>query len=452
MKTAAALFPLLALLLFLPTAVVLYRRHGTMSQWRALSLLGFLYYAITALCMTLVPLPARTANMCKTFAAVAHPQWLPGNTFGDIWKEAHHKVTLNALLLHNPAVSGAVLNLALLLPLGVFVRYHLRRGIAAAAVAGFGASLFFEVTQVTGLWGIYPCPYRLFDVDDLLLNTTGALLGWYVAGPLTRLLPTRESLGDTTPARRTVTPGRRLVALLVDLTGVSAVTVLVALVAAGDMYGASRPVPQVMVAVFAVWFVVLPWLTGTTPGKRLLLLKLAPAGGDGRPALWRAGVRASLLGVVTLPLMATLVAASMVLLYGPSWVVHRVQNATAADARAIQWKLIDQFPQVLLIALVAVLLGGYVLMTWRRRPDLWVHERASGVRTVALTHTRTGSGPHAEPEHRTALPQSTHALYAHEGYEPQFFRAPDAPQAPGPGADATQTPAPEPAPTVSEHH
>ncbi|MEU6765663.1 VanZ family protein [Streptomyces sp. NPDC046853] len=425
MKTAAALFPLLALLLFLPTAVVLYRRHGTVSQWRALSLLGFLYYAITSLCMTLVPLPQRTADMCKAFAAVAHPQWIPGNTFSDIWKEAHHKVTLNALVLQNPAVSGAVLNLALLLPLGVFVRYHLRRGVAAAAAAGLGASLFFEVTQVTGLWGIYPCPYRLFDVDDLLLNTSGALLGWCAAGPLARLLPAWEAREGARLARQSVTPGRRLVALLVDLTGVSAATVFVVLVAAGDIYGASRPIPQVMVAVFAVWFVVLPWLTGATPGKRLLLLKLAPTDGDRRPALWRIAVRALLPGVVTLPLMATLVAASMVLLYGPTWVVRRVRDASAADARAIQWELIDHFPQVLLMVLVLILLGGYALMTRRSRPDLWVHERASGVRTVALAHTRAGTGPRPGPA--------------------------DAPQAPGPGTDASRTSAPAPARTASGH-
>ncbi|MEU6394759.1 VanZ family protein [Streptomyces sp. NPDC046939] len=397
MKTAAALFPLLALMLFLPTAVVLYRRHGAMPQWRVLSLLGFLYYAITALCMTLVPLPTRTADMCKRFAAVAHPQWTPGNTFGDIWKEAHHKVTLNALVLHNPAVSGAVLNLALLLPLGVFVRYHLRRGVTAAIVAGFGASLFFEVTQGTGLWGAYPCPYRLFDVDDLILNTAGALLGWYMAGPLARLLPAGEAPDDATLARRPVTAGRRSTALLVDLIGVSAVTVLGALVTAGDVYSAFRSVPRVMVAVFAVWFVVLPWLTRTTPGKRLLLLKLAPTEGDGRPALWRIAVRAALLAVVTLPLMATLVTASMILLNGPSWVVRRVRDATAADPRMIQWQLIEYFPQVLLFVFVAVVLGGYVLTTRRRKTNLWAHERASGLRTVALTRTRATTGPDVDP-------------------------------------------------------
>ncbi|MGW1302267.1 hypothetical protein ACWD5R_21160 [Streptomyces sp. NPDC002514] len=50
-KTAAALFPLLALLLLLPTAVVVYRRHGVMSPGRTLSLYGFLYYLLTAYCL-----------------------------------------------------------------------------------------------------------------------------------------------------------------------------------------------------------------------------------------------------------------------------------------------------------------------------------------------------------------------------------------------------------------
>jgi len=29
---------------------------------------------------------------------VAHPQWVPGNTFGDIWKEAGRQLTPGALV------------------------------------------------------------------------------------------------------------------------------------------------------------------------------------------------------------------------------------------------------------------------------------------------------------------------------------------------------------------
>ncbi|MEK8171747.1 VanZ family protein [Streptomyces sp. M19] len=154
----------------------------------------------------------------------------------------------------------------MLLPLGVFFRYHLRRGIWTATGAGLGTSLLFELTQGTALWGAYPCPYRLFDVDDLLINTAGATLGWVVAGPLARLLPTLDALDERVSARRPVPFGRRLVALLVDLTAVGAATALgvAVLVHNGNGDDAVLGMP---LAVFTVWFLVLPWLTGATPAS-----------------------------------------------------------------------------------------------------------------------------------------------------------------------------------------
>ncbi|MEU6479722.1 VanZ family protein [Streptomyces sp. NPDC047017] len=385
MKTAAALFPLLALVLFVPTAVVLYRRHGVMPQRRAMSLICFLYYAITALCMTIVPLPRQTQGMCRAFAPVAHPQWTPGNTFGDIWKEAHHKVALGPLVLHNPAVSGALLNLALLMPLGAFVRYHLRRGITVALLAGFGASLFFEFTQGTALWGVYPCPYRLFDVDDLLINTAGTLVGWYATGPLLRLLPALDMPDGRAPARGTGVFGRRVVALAVDLTGAAAVTACGVLALMHDSRSGSEALPQVAAVALVVWFVALPRLTGTTPGKRLLLLRLAPLGGGGRPALWRLGVRAVLLGVVTLPLTAAFASASLVLSYDPR---QRLDEAGDSGTRDVYWILVGHFPQILLSVLVVGWIAAYVFLARRRASALWFHEALSGVRTVALPDTR----------------------------------------------------------------
>ncbi|MFD8092725.1 VanZ family protein [Streptomyces malaysiensis] len=383
-KTAAALFPLLALVLLLPTAVLLYRRHGVMSRGRTLSVYGFLYYSLTAFCMTIVPLPKQTADMCQRFAIVAHPQWMPGNTFRDIWKEADHKIGLNALVLQNPAVAGTLFNLLLLLPLGIFLRYHFVRSLRATALIGFTVSLFFELTQWTGVWGLYNCPYRLFDVDDLIVNTAGAMAGWLLAGPVARMLPTLETLDGRALAARPVPFGRRLTALVVDVAGY----VLASVFAMAVMTFQSGTAPTwTPIAIFVAWFVLLPLATGTTPGKRLLLLKLVAD--DGGPLLpWRLTLRALLLGALAMPFLSGLFLAVVILLNEPypSVLFTTVRDSGAQGAAAVLTAL---SPGQLLAVLVGFTLTVTCVRKTLRHPDrLAPHDRISGIRNATLPHSR----------------------------------------------------------------
>ncbi|MCQ8189256.1 VanZ family protein [Streptomyces rugosispiralis] len=383
-KTAAALFPLLALVLLLPTAVLLYRRHGVMSPGRTLSLYGFLYYLLTAYCMTIVPLPKQTADMCERFAPVAHPQWIPGNTFSDIWKEAHHKIGLNALVLQNPAVAGTVFNLLLLLPLGVFLRYHFRRSLPATAAIGFAVSLSFELTQWTGVWGLYNCPYRLFDVDDLIVNTSGALIGWLLAGPIARMLPTLEALDGRALAARPVPFGRRLTALAVDLAGCVAVSVFATavLTAQGGTAPAWPPV-----AIFVVWFALLPLATGATPGKRLLLLRLVAE--DGGPLVpWRLILRALLLAASVMPFLSGLFLATLTLLNEP-WRYDLIARGHDSGAQGVT-AVLDALSPVELLAVMAgcALTATCARKTLRHPHRLAPHDRVSGIHNATLPHSR----------------------------------------------------------------
>lgn len=52
-----------------------------------------------------------------------------------------------------------------------------KRRVLTSTAIGLTGSLLIETTQLTGFWGYFPCAYRIFDVDDLMTNTTGALLG-----------------------------------------------------------------------------------------------------------------------------------------------------------------------------------------------------------------------------------------------------------------------------------
>ncbi|MCG0288122.1 VanZ family protein [Streptomyces sp. PSAA01] len=383
-KTAAALFPLLALVLLLPTAVLLYRRHGVMSPGRTLSLYGFLYYLLTAYCMTIVPLPKQTGDMCERFAPVAHPQWVPGNTFSDIWKEAHHKVGLNSLVLQNPAVAGTLFNLLLLLPLGVFLRYHFGRSLRATAVIGFVVAMSFELTQWTGVWGLYSCPYRLFDVDDLIVNTSGAMIGWLLAGPVARMLPALEALDGRALAARPVPFGRRLTALAVDLAGCVVTSVFATVVMIEQRGTAPAWLP---VAICVVWFVLLPLATGATPGKRLLLLRLV--GENGGPLVpWRLTLRALVLAVSVMPFLSGFFLATLILLNEPWRYDHlsTVGGSGAQSAETILYALSSVELQAVLAGLA--LTAACAWQTLRHPHRLAPHDRLSGIHNTTLPHRR----------------------------------------------------------------
>src|SRR5690606_14287697 len=129
--------------------------------------LAFLVYCMALWTYTLLPFPDAMPAWCAEHAANAM-QTRPLQFISDIRRE---QATSTGTLLHNPAVQQAVFNVALFVPLGMFLRHLFRRGWLLTVVVGFAVSLFIECTQLTGVWYLFECPYRLFDVDDLITNT-----------------------------------------------------------------------------------------------------------------------------------------------------------------------------------------------------------------------------------------------------------------------------------------
>ena len=396
-RASALIFPALAFVMLVPVAVVLYRRHGVM-RWSALSFYTFAYYGIATCCLVIMPLPSGSVDVCTKYAKMREPQLIPGSTFGDVWKEADHQFTLSALILTNPAVYKTVFNIALIVPLGMFLRYLLRWGLLPTTLAGLGTSLLFEISQYTGLFGIYPCPYRLADVDDLIVNTSGAVIGWLLAGPIVRRLSHPRYFDDRVLARHPVPFGRRVVALLLDWTGCLACAV----VAAFPAYWMSvdfRLMSGAAAVVFLAWFVGLPRLTGTTPGKWLLLLRLTTADGK-RPTAGKLLLRALLMALPVVPPMAMYGGGALVLLVNlvseaDVWrgIVAQIQQNPAY----VQQQVFDTFDGrtlvrclVLAVPVVFIHIGlvVYAVVVRRNPQDRSVHELASGVSNSALPHTR----------------------------------------------------------------
>ncbi len=193
--------------LFVPFVAVQYRREGRLTFRQLVLWAGFLVYALALWTYTLLPLPSDPdAIRC------VGTQLQPLQFVRDIL--SYPTGSLGALV-RNPAVEQFGLNVALFFPLGFFLRLVWRRGVLVSAATGFGISLAIEATQYTGVWGIYGCAYRLFDVDDLLANTLGAMLG----GVLSLVLKPRLARRDASyrpPGPSPVTFWRRMLGMLCD--------------------------------------------------------------------------------------------------------------------------------------------------------------------------------------------------------------------------------------------
>ncbi len=196
--TAVFLFPILAILIALPILMVSYHRYGAIPKWHIFLLYTFIFYMMCAYFLTILPLPSQSF--------VAHLTTPTHNfvPFMFVWEffkytpfPLFHPATWIAAL-KAPTVIQPVFNIFLTLPFGAYLHYYFRRTWKQTLLMTFLLSLFFELTQLSGLYGIYPRPYRLFDVDDLMLNTAGGMLGYALAGWLSRYLPaisnTREHL------------------------------------------------------------------------------------------------------------------------------------------------------------------------------------------------------------------------------------------------------------------
>lgn len=202
---ALALGAGVCLLLFVPFVWARHRRRGRLTLGDTLTGAAAVVYGWAIWTYTLLPLPSGPQQHCVGVNLD------PLAMFGEI----RDAMARGGVWLLDGAVLQLVFNVVLFVPLGFFLRMLWGRGVVIAALAGLGVSLMVEGTQLTGIWGIYPCAYRVFDVDDLILNTSGAVLG----SVLSLLVPLAWRLSEVSPTAelpRPVTRSRRLLAMACD--------------------------------------------------------------------------------------------------------------------------------------------------------------------------------------------------------------------------------------------
>jgi glycopeptide antibiotics resistance protein len=299
----SVLFGLLtSALLTIPIAAILYNRRGRLRVLTVLGIYLSILYAFALIFFTLFPIPEDP----KAFCATHHlsPNLNPLQFVAD-FKEQPRAV-----------VFQTGFNIVFFLPLGYSLRRIFRWRPWAVCVGGFLTSLFIECAQLTGVFGIFPCSYRLFDVDDLITNTLGAVLGLLIALGIDKAFPPK-------PVDRSVVtnPGfvRRCVAFVIDGFFISStawlavvVTSMIVSLASGGTVGAaqltgsdrvSSPVGYLfLIASIGLYEWLIPWKNGgrTLAGRYIhMSIETKPRTGTRRLAFY--AVRFAVFILIFLP-------------------------------------------------------------------------------------------------------------------------------------------------------
>ena len=188
-KVALLIFPFLAFLFTIPFILWQYHKYGSINKLRVLIIYSFILYMICVYFLAIFPLPDR--DSIDMSAPIA--QLIPFSFVFDIIKESANMKNI-WMVFSNSSVYTVLFNILMFIPFGMYLRYYFRNDLKKTVIFSFIFSLFLEVTQLTGLYFIYPHPYRLFDVDDLMINTLGGTLGYLVMGIFMNFLPSRDNI------------------------------------------------------------------------------------------------------------------------------------------------------------------------------------------------------------------------------------------------------------------
>lgn len=170
-------FPVLIILVAIPYFYFQYKKHKTVELYRSIIMFTFILYISCCYGLVILPLPT-----IEEVSQLTGP-FIDMRLFGfldDFFNYAVLDGSTGSLItaLKSSLVYIPFFNLVMLIPFGIYQKKFFKNSLIKTVLLGFLLSLSFELIQLSALFGIYPHPYRLFQLDDLILNTLGALIGW----------------------------------------------------------------------------------------------------------------------------------------------------------------------------------------------------------------------------------------------------------------------------------
>ena len=278
-QTAFLVFPFIAFLFTFPYMLYQYRKFGAIPALRTIIVYSFILYLMSAYFLVILPLPPidevahYTTPTMQLVPFQFIVEWI--NETHIVWNDIHTYIEI----INNPVIYQVLYNILMTLPFGIYLRYYFKRNLLETIAFTFLLSLFFELTQLTGLYGIYPRAYRLFDIDDLIINTLGGLLGYAITPLFSWILPTKEKLDQISYEKgRHVTFTRRMIAFGIDIIIVTILTSLITipspLQGIDKFFNVLGMSSEYVCSIVIYFMILLPLWRGKTVGKNILKLRV----------------------------------------------------------------------------------------------------------------------------------------------------------------------------------
>ena len=265
-KIATIIFPIVAFMITIPILIYQYRKKGYASFYYSFLIFLFIYYLMNAYFLVILPLPP-IYEVNTTYTEMM--QLVPFQFILDIARESSlNLIQPNTYLkaLKEPVFTQVLYNIVMVIPFGIFIRYLFKKNLKQTFFYSLLLSLFFELSQLSGLFFIYSGPYRLFDVDDLILNTFGGILGYAVTPYLTYFIPSIDKVDSklSDKAKR-VSLTKRIIYLLIDILIINFITSILSLITSLNFDA----------LIFILYFTILPIINdGYTIGSKFLSIQL----------------------------------------------------------------------------------------------------------------------------------------------------------------------------------
>ncbi len=177
LKNALLLVPIVSLIFLI---IYIKQDKTKINHKKMISLYFFILYIIVMYFLVIFPLPpiSEVKNYTSNYVQLEPLytiRYLKENMSFNVFN-----IDSYIRLIKNAYFYQFIYNILITVPFGMYLKKYFRLNLFKTILSTFILSLFFELTQLSGLYGVYLRPYRIFDVDDLITNTFGGIIGYFI--------------------------------------------------------------------------------------------------------------------------------------------------------------------------------------------------------------------------------------------------------------------------------